>query len=176
MAVGDGANDVPMIMEAHIGVGIKGKEGTQASRASDYTIGKFKYLLVLTQIHGRYAYRRVSQFICYYFYKNVILVFCELYFVFQNGFSGQMFFPDWLPTLYNALWTSWPCMFTFMFDIDVNKEMTLKNPIFFEAGHKRSYFNFRVFWVYLSKALIHGILCYYIPLLGLGVVDSDGKN
>jgi P-type E1-E2 ATPase len=88
MAVGDGANDVPMIMEAHIGVGIKGKEGTQASRASDYTIGKFKYLKVLTQIHGRYAYRRISQFICYYFYKNVILVFCELYFVFQNGFSG----------------------------------------------------------------------------------------
>jgi P-type E1-E2 ATPase len=28
LAVGDGANDVPMIMEAHIGVGIKGKEGT----------------------------------------------------------------------------------------------------------------------------------------------------
>jgi len=26
--VGDGANDVPMIMEAHIGVGIRGKEGT----------------------------------------------------------------------------------------------------------------------------------------------------
>lgn len=28
LAVGDGANDVSMIMEAHIGVGIKGKEGT----------------------------------------------------------------------------------------------------------------------------------------------------
>lgn len=28
LSVGDGANDVPMIMEAHIGVGIRGKEGT----------------------------------------------------------------------------------------------------------------------------------------------------
>ncbi len=28
LAIGDGANDVPMIMEAHIGVGIKGKEGS----------------------------------------------------------------------------------------------------------------------------------------------------
>jgi len=27
MAVGDGANDVPMIMEAHIGVGMRGREG-----------------------------------------------------------------------------------------------------------------------------------------------------
>jgi P-type E1-E2 ATPase len=28
LSVGDGANDVPMILEAHIGVGIRGKEGT----------------------------------------------------------------------------------------------------------------------------------------------------
>ncbi len=38
LAVGDGANDVPMISEAHIGVGIRGKEGTQAVRAADYAI------------------------------------------------------------------------------------------------------------------------------------------
>lgn len=85
-----------------------------------------------------------------------------------------MFFPDWLPMLYNALWTSWPCMFTFMFDIDVDKEMSMKNPIFFEAGHRRIYFNFKVFWVYLSKALFHGVLCYYIPSLALIVVDTTG--
>jgi len=29
LSIGDGANDVPMIMEAHIGIGISGKEGTQ---------------------------------------------------------------------------------------------------------------------------------------------------
>lgn len=28
LSIGDGANDVSMILEAHIGVGIKGKEGT----------------------------------------------------------------------------------------------------------------------------------------------------
>lgn len=131
MAIGDGANDVPMLMEAHIGVGMRGHEGTQAERAADYTIGKFKYLRVMTLHHGRLAYRRISLFICYYFYKNVILVFCELYFAFLSGYSGQNFFGDWLPTLYNAVWTSWPCMFTFIFDQDVDREMGLKNPIFF---------------------------------------------
>ena len=39
LSVGDGANDVPMIMEAHIGVGISGVEGQQAVSASDYAIG-----------------------------------------------------------------------------------------------------------------------------------------
>lgn len=82
MAIGDGANDVPMLMEAHIGVGMRGREGTQAERSADYTIGKFKFLHILLIVHGRWAYRRIAYFICYYFYKNVILVFCELYFVF----------------------------------------------------------------------------------------------
>ena len=61
LAVGDGANDVSMIQEAHgmprsnfviggeltlwaVGVGIFGKEGTQAARASDYAIHEFKYV------------------------------------------------------------------------------------------------------------------------------------
>jgi P-type E1-E2 ATPase len=41
LAIGDGANDVSMITVADIGVGIRGKEGQQASRASDYAIAQF---------------------------------------------------------------------------------------------------------------------------------------
>ena len=38
LSIGDGANDVSMILEAHIGVGIRGKEGTQAVRSADYAV------------------------------------------------------------------------------------------------------------------------------------------
>ena len=41
LAIGDGANDVSMIKEAQIGVGISGEEGTQAVLASDFSIGWF---------------------------------------------------------------------------------------------------------------------------------------
>ncbi len=37
LAIGDGGNDVSMIQEAHVGVGIAGREGLQAARASDYS-------------------------------------------------------------------------------------------------------------------------------------------
>ena len=43
LAIGDGANDVPMIQRAHVGVGIMGKEGMQATMASDFAIGQFRY-------------------------------------------------------------------------------------------------------------------------------------
>uniref|UniRef100_A0A0G4I4Q1 P-type ATPase N-terminal domain-containing protein n=1 Tax=Chromera velia CCMP2878 TaxID=1169474 RepID=A0A0G4I4Q1_9ALVE len=42
--VSDGANDVGMILAAHLGVGIAGKEGLQAVRASDFGICQFKYV------------------------------------------------------------------------------------------------------------------------------------
>jgi P-type E1-E2 ATPase len=44
LAIGDGGNDVSMIMEAHIGVGIYGEEGLRAVQSSDYAIGEFKIL------------------------------------------------------------------------------------------------------------------------------------
>ena len=44
LAIGDGANDVNMIIAAHVGIGIKGVEGTQAAKTADYAIAQFKFL------------------------------------------------------------------------------------------------------------------------------------
>lgn len=40
LAIGDGANDVGMIQTAHVGVGISGNEGMQATNNSDYAIAQ----------------------------------------------------------------------------------------------------------------------------------------
>lgn len=90
LAIGDGANDVSMIQEAHVGVGISGEEGLQAARASDYAIAQFRFLKRLLLIHGRLSYRRISKVILYSFYKNVLLYFTQFWFTFVNGFSGQV--------------------------------------------------------------------------------------
>lgn len=57
-AVGDGGNDVGMILEANIGIGIVGKEGKQASLASDFSINQFSHLRRLILWHGRLSYKR----------------------------------------------------------------------------------------------------------------------
>eukprot|EP00828_Plagiopyla_frontata_P008112 TRINITY_DN13977_c0_g1_i1.p1 TRINITY_DN13977_c0_g1~~TRINITY_DN13977_c0_g1_i1.p1 ORF type:complete len:259 (+),score=36.82 TRINITY_DN13977_c0_g1_i1:65-841(+) len=74
LAIGDGANDVNMICAAHVGIGIKGVEGQQASRASDYAIGEFQCLLRLVLNFGRESYRRNTHLICYCFFKNILIV------------------------------------------------------------------------------------------------------
>ncbi|CDW89464.1 p-type atpase [Stylonychia lemnae] len=153
LSIGDGANDVSMILEAHIGVGIRGKEGTQAVRSADYAISQFRFLERILLVHGRYGYMRVSNMICYYFYKNVVLVFTELHFAYWNGFSGQIFFADWLPTLYNAFFTSWLCLFALMLERDVDDESSQRSPQLYAAGQKGHYFNFKVFLLSLSLLL-----------------------
>jgi phospholipid-translocating ATPase len=72
LAIGDGANDVSMIQEANVGVGISGEEGRQAVMASDYAIAQFSYLGKLLLVHGRWSYLRTSEMILTFFYKNIM--------------------------------------------------------------------------------------------------------
>ena len=69
LSIGDGANDVAMIQEADIGVGIAGEEGRQAVMSSDYAIGQFRFLERLLLVHGRWSYRRLGETIANFFYK-----------------------------------------------------------------------------------------------------------
>ncbi|OON16829.1 hypothetical protein X801_07344, partial [Opisthorchis viverrini] len=41
-AVGDGGNDVSMILQANVGIGIYGQEGREATRAADYALPQFR--------------------------------------------------------------------------------------------------------------------------------------
>lgn len=60
LAIGDGANDVAMIQEANIGVGLFGLEGSQAAMSADYAFGQFRFLTRLLLVHGRWSYVRVA--------------------------------------------------------------------------------------------------------------------
>ena len=71
LAIGDGANDCSMIQEAHVGIGVMGKEGRQAVRTSDYAISRFKYLRRVLLVHGHLYYIRLATVVQYFFYKVV---------------------------------------------------------------------------------------------------------
>lgn len=72
LAIGDGANDVAMIQEAHCGVGIAGKEGAQAAMSADYAIGQFRFLARLLLVHGHWSTVRIARMHCVFFFKNII--------------------------------------------------------------------------------------------------------
>lgn len=66
-------------------VGIKGEEGVQAVNASDFSIAQFRFLSSLLLKHGRYNYCRMSNLICFMFYKNILMSSAMFFFNFFNG-------------------------------------------------------------------------------------------
>ena len=79
-----------MIKEAHIGIGIMGKEGRQATMNADLAFAKFKFLRKTILVHGHWYYIRISTLIQYFFYKNLMFVMPQLFFGIHNGFSEQV--------------------------------------------------------------------------------------
>lgn len=89
-AIGDGGNDVSMIQEAHVGIGILGKEGRQASISADFAFTKFMYLKKALLVHGHWYYLRISILMQYFFYKNIVFITPQVLFGIHNGFSTQV--------------------------------------------------------------------------------------
>ena len=123
LSIGDGANDVSMIQEAHIGIGIYGNEGTQAARSADYAIRQFRHLRRLITIHGRYSLLRNSNLIQYSIYKNAAAFLVQFWMAFYCGYSGQTIYDDWIITLFNISFTSVPPLFYAIFEKDIDEEL-----------------------------------------------------
>jgi len=177
LAVGDGANDVAMILKAHVGVGIAGREGMQAARSSDYAIGKFKFLRPLLFLHGREAYRKISFLVCYNFYKNVLYVIVQYYFGFNSVFSGQTLYEPWVYQLYNVCFTGAAIFFWGVFDFEFEKDKFMKEPLLYRVGIEGRLFNTKVFWGWQLYALYEALIILFIGLVITQMSPvSDGKT
>ncbi|XP_048657197.1 phospholipid-transporting ATPase IB [Marmota marmota marmota] len=144
LAVGDGANDVGMIRMAHVGVGISGNEGMQATNNSDYSIAQFRYLEKLLLVHGTWNYFRVTKCILYSFYKNVVLYIIGLWFSFVNGFSGQIIFEHWCISLYNVIFTSLPPLTLGIFEKCCSQKSLLEYPQLYTVFQTGEMFNTKI--------------------------------
>jgi phospholipid-translocating ATPase len=135
LAIGDGGNDVSMIQDACVGVGIRGREGLQAARAADFTIGKFRFLVKLLLVHGRYSLKKTSFVAVYCFHKSLFIAFLQLLYAAFSAFSGTSFFDSFMLASYNVIFTGLPILF-YSLDKDVSEENLLSNPHLYHETQK----------------------------------------
>jgi P-type E1-E2 ATPase len=103
LAIGDGGNDVSMIQEADIGIGLLGKEGNQAANASDFNFCKLRFLDRLLLHHGRLAYYRIAYFFVYYGFKNMLIALIMFYYLAYCGWSGANILSSSYFAVYNSV-------------------------------------------------------------------------
>ena len=180
LAVGDGGNDVPMIQEAHLGVGIVGKEGLQAARAADYSIGKFMFLARLVLVHGHWAYHRTCFISQYSFYRCFFFCMFQLSFNTQAGYSGSSWFLSLPITLFNAPFTGLSSFF-FVLDRNVSARTLLtkesyKHHSVYKHGIDCDFMNLYTVLGWLVRGTLQGIICAWIVMGTYGSGDHGGHT
>ena len=175
LAIGDGGNDVSMIMEANIGIGIYGEEGLSAAQASDFAIGEFQLLKRLLFFHGRTNLYRISKMILYFFYKNFIFTMAQFYYSFLCLSSGQTIVDDWYITCYNLIFTALPLCVRAITDSDINlnnKKFAKKNMALLYKENRDNHKSFTFFR--LLSNLLEGIIISFI--ISISTKASDILN
>ncbi|CAK9018579.1 unnamed protein product [Durusdinium trenchii] len=170
LAIGDGANDVPMIQEAHVGVGVSGKEGRQAVNAADFSIAQFRFLERLLLVHGRWDYRRACKFILYTFWKNAIITMLLFYYTFFSGYSGTCMFTSTVWTSFSMI-LFWPVIATTLFDRDVTDAQAVKYPALYETGRLGLDLNLTKMIEMLLSAFVHSMVIMTVAVVSVGDLD-----
>ncbi|GMF21222.1 unnamed protein product [Phytophthora fragariaefolia] len=172
LAVGDGGNDVSMIQEAHVGIGIYGHEGMQAVRAADFAIVTFRDLSRLLLVHGRWNHRRVARVILFSFYKNMALIMTLFLFSFFNGYSGQTLYESYLMVGWNVLYTLLPIFVLGITDEDIRDTAVMRFPFVYRSSLRKSELSIRDLSFWVANALFHSVLVFLFVKNAMGMVSS----
>lgn len=171
LAIGDGGNDVPMIQQAHVGVGIRGKEGLQASRAADYSVSHFSALTRLILIHGRYSYLRTSLVAQYSYYKSFFFCCIQIFYGFVSFFSGSTLFNSLCITMYNAV--LFVPIVSFVLDKDVSFDTVLqifsasklpKNPSLYRDCVQSKPFNYKTMAWWNVRGFYQALVIFFFTI------------
>ena len=151
LAIGDGANDIGMILASHVGVGVSGREGLQAARISDYSFAQFRFLQKLLFVHGRWNYLRTGQYILATFWKEILFYLVQAHYQRFTGYSGTSLYENWSLTVFNVLFTSLAVIIPGIFEKDLAADTLLAVPELYTFGQKGLGFNY---WQYLGWAVM----------------------
>jgi len=172
LSIGDGANDVAMIQEADVGVGIAGEEGRQAVMSSDYAIGQFRFLQRLVLVHGRWSYRRLAESISNFFYKNMVWTWSVFWYQAFCNFDISYIFDYTYILMFNLFFTSVPVVLMGVLDQDVSDKVALAVPQLYRRGIERLEWTQTKFWLYMVDGVYQSVMSFFLPYVIVVLTSS----
>eukprot|EP00287_Rhodomonas_sp_CCMP768_P004664 CAMPEP_0196723520 /NCGR_PEP_ID=MMETSP1091-20130531/5625_1 /TAXON_ID=302021 /ORGANISM="Rhodomonas sp., Strain CCMP768" /LENGTH=590 /DNA_ID=CAMNT_0042065465 /DNA_START=1 /DNA_END=1774 /DNA_ORIENTATION=- len=172
LAIGDGGNDVPMILSADVGVGIMGNEGMQASRSADFSIGQYRLLKRLLAVHGRYSSLRMADLIKYSFYKNVCFCTPQVVFAAYNLFSANTLHNEWIILAYNIVFTGLQPLAAAIFEKDLSEDLIDLFPEAYCTEERRNPLTATMLMEWEAHAVFQGVLFAFAALYGVAARED----
>lgn len=175
-AIGDGGNDVSMILEADVGFGLMGKEGRQAARSADYAFTRFRYVKRALLFHGYHYYVRTANLVQYFFYKNLVFVLTQMLYGIFSLFSMQSVYNNLYLLIYNITMTSFPVMFYGLFEQRLPQELLMSKPEIYKTISRNALLSWPKFFIWLAFATWHGLAIFFgIYFLALAGTSNGGN-
>jgi magnesium-transporting ATPase (P-type) len=176
LGIGDGANDVGMIHESRVGIGISGREGRHAANAADFAVAQFKFVIPLLFEHGRFNYIRCSKLVLYSFFKNLLLVSMLFYYQAYVGFSGTIPLDSIVFSGYN-FYLGLPILVIGAMDFDVPRKDVYKFPLVaYSTGRLGEMLNIKNMAKWCIFAFIQGLLLFTITIRFISGTTYIGTN
>ena len=163
LAIGDGANDVPMLAAADVGVGLVGREGRQAANCADFSLTEFSQLQRLLFVHGSLCVHRDARLIRFSFYKNIALGGLQLWLQLQAGFSGTALFDSISAGLFNVIFSSLPIFVLALTDRPLSDASLLRNPQLYGSRNRGGQLSSATFWKAFIDGTVASVVCFYVP-------------
>lgn len=154
-AIGDGGNDVSMIQTAHVGIGIVGKEGMNASLAADYSITQFSHITRLILWHGRNSYKRSAKLAHFVIHRGLIISVIQAVFSALFYFAPIALFNGFILVGYTTIYTMAP-VFSLVYDKDISDETAILYPELYKDLRKVLYLVYYRDVPYLSRHFVSG--------------------
>ena len=159
LAIGDGANDVGMIQEAHVGIGVMGREGSQAAQNSDFAIPRFNRLIPLIAIHGQWTVSRFMRTAMFMLYKNFAFILTYFWSSFDTMFSPTNFYDQFFISMFNLVFTLLPPFAYGFFERNMREESLLIYPQLHRSTPNPMKFPYLL--LYFGVAIYHSLVVYY---------------
>lgn len=157
LSIGDGNNDIGMIEEADIGIGIYSSESNLAALSADLVIPSFYGLSRLILVHGPVSLSRLRNVFMFFIFKSTCLAVCQCVYGMCVGASGSIAPSSLFLLFFNSLITT---------------------PLSVEMGLFRRICLVDSIFVCFLSGICYGIGSFLVVYSSSGAVDvfgSDGK-
>merc|ERR1712038_1988210 len=163
-AIGDGGNDVSMIQAASAGIGLVGKEGMQASLASDFSLTQFSHIGRLLLVHGRNSYKRSASLSQFVIHRGLIITTMQAIFSAVFYFSSISLYQGFLMVGYATVYTMFP-VFSLVLDKDITGRTALTFPELYKDLSKGRSLTYKTFFIWCLISIYQGGVIMFGALL-----------
>jgi len=155
---------VSMIQAASVGIGIVGKEGKQASLASDFSLSQFSHIGRLLLVHGRNSYKRSAALSQFVIHRGLIITTMQAVFSAVFYFSSVSLYQGFLMVGYATVYTMLP-VFSLVLDRDVSAQIAIMYPELYKELTKGRSLTYKTFFIWCLISIFQGGIIMFGALL-----------